>query len=247
MRPIARVILLGVAATIALVAILAILTARPGDAKLWPAASGATSTEIFVVSHGYHAGLVLPTAKVASLASREGQGALIAVTQRFASFPFIEIGWGDQGFYTEVPDAKSLTVAHAVRALFLPGNPSVLHVVGLADHPHKIFASSDTVPVPLEEEGFARMMRMMEKSFARTGEPPAPQVMGPGLYGPSAFYRAVDNFHLFNVCNHWVARQLSAAGLATAPVVATLPSGLLLDLKWRSGLSPMPRQIKEHP
>jgi hypothetical protein len=89
------------------------------------------------------------------------------------------------------------------------------------------------------------MLRALDASFVRRGEPPAPQVLGQGLYGPSLFYRAVDNFHLFNVCNHWVARMLSAAGIRTAPVLATLPAGLLLDLKWRSGLAPMLREIKE--
>ena len=241
MRRLIRFFGWGVLATIALVAILVIVTARPGDARLWPPSTSAPSTEIFVVSHGYHAGLALPTAQVARIAGREGSSAMIAVTQRFASFPFVEIGWGDQGFYTEVPDAASLTIAHAVRALFVPGNSSVLHVVGLSDHPSKVFRSSDIVSVPLGDDGFARMIRNMDASFARTGEPPAPQVLGPGLYGPSLFYRAVEHFHLFNVCNHWVARQLSAAGIATAPVAATLPAGLLLDLKWRSGLSPMPR------
>jgi uncharacterized protein (TIGR02117 family) len=240
MRCAARGVLLGVAATIAFLVFLAIVTARPGDAKLWPPASSAPATEIFVVSHGYHAGLVLPTAQLASVAGREGHSALIAVAQRFASYPFVEIGWGDQGFYSQVPTAASLTVAQALRALLLPGNSSVLHVVGLPDHPRKVFRAAEIVAVPLGEEGFSRLLRALDTSFARDGEPPAPQVLGKGLYGPSLFYRAVDYFHLFNVCNHWVARMLSAAGLPTAPVVATLPAGLLVDLTWRSGLAPMP-------
>ena len=31
----------------------------------------------------------------------------------------------------------------------------------------------------------------------------------------------------------------SAAGVPTAPVLATLPSGLFLDLQWRTGLAAM--------
>lgn len=245
MRCIARGIFLGVATTIAFLVFLAIVTARPGDATLWPPAAGAPATEIFVISHGYHAELALPTAQLASLAGREGHSALIALTQRFSSFPFVEIGWGDQGFYSQVPDAASLTVAQALRALLLPGNASVLHVVGLPEHPRKVFRSAEIVAMPLGDESLARMLRALDTSFARKGEPPAPQVLGQGLYGPSLFYRAVDHFHLFNVCNHWVARMLSAAGLPTAPVVATLPAGLLFDLKWRSGLAPMPREKQE--
>lgn len=63
--------------------------------------------------------------------------------------------------------------------------------------------------------------------------------LGPGIYGPSLFYRAAGAFHLFNVCNHWIGDLLDAAGLPTAPVLATLPQGLLLDLRWRSGLVPL--------
>jgi uncharacterized protein (TIGR02117 family) len=245
MRCVARGVALGIVATIGLLVFLAVVTARPGDAKLWPPASGAPATEIFVISHGYHAGLALPTAQVAGVAGREGHGALIAVAQRFSSFPFVEIGWGDQGFYSQVPDAASITIGHALRALLLPGNPSVLHVVGLPEHPRRVFRAAEIVAVPLGEESFTRMMRSLDTSFARTGDPPAPQVLGQGLYGPSLFYRAVGNFHLFNVCNHWVARMLSAAGIPTAPVMATLPAGLLFDLKWRAGLAPMPREEKE--
>jgi hypothetical protein len=78
------------------------------------------------------------------------------------------------------------------------------------------------------------MFDTLEASF-RKGEA-RPEPLGPGLYGPSLFYRGVETFHIFNVCNHWVARLLSAAGVPTAPVLATLPSGLFLDLQWRAGL-----------
>ena len=66
--------------------------------------------------------------------------------------------------------------------------------------------------------------------------------LGPGLYGPSRFYRANGTFNIFHVCNHWLADLLDAAGVPTAPVLATLPAGLFLDLEWRSGLRPLPRE-----
>jgi hypothetical protein len=39
------------------------------------------------------------------------------------------------------------------------------------------------------------------------------------------------------VCNHWIAGLLDAAGVPTSPVLATLPYGLILDLRWRSRLA----------
>jgi hypothetical protein len=79
----------------------------------------------------------------------------------------------------------------------------------------------------------------IEASFVN-GAAGAAEELGPGLYGPSLFYRSVGRFHIFNVCNHWLARQLSAAGVATNPVLAIWPAGLLLDLRWRSGASLVP-------
>lgn len=207
---------------------------------MWPPPAGSGAIEVFVVSHGYHAGLVLPTARVAEVAGRQGDAALIAVAQRFAGYPFIEMGWGDEGFYSSVREVSSLTPGLALRALFLPGNTSVMHVVGLTDAPRRSFASADIVRVVVSEAGFSRMMRALDASFARTGEPPQPEVLRHGLYGPSLFYRANGSFHIFNVCNHWVAKLLSVAGLPIAPALATLPAGLMFDLKWRADAKAVP-------
>jgi len=235
MRRAARYLAFGLAASLIAVVALAVATARPGNPALWPPSANSGLIEVFVVSHGYHAGLALPTAQMADVAGRQGGAALIAVAQRFAGYPFIEMGWGDAGFYTSVPEISSLTPGLAFRALFLPGNASVMHVVGLPDTPRRSFAFAEIVRVTVSEEGFGRMMRDLDASFARSGEAAQPEVLRQGLYGPSLFYRANGSFSIFNVCNHWVAKLLSVAGVPTAPVLATLPEGLIFDLKWRSG------------
>jgi uncharacterized protein (TIGR02117 family) len=227
-----------VLAAIVLLLAVTLLTARSGDPALWPPAPGAPAIEIHLVSHGYHSGIVLPREALSRVADERARPALIAVGQRFAAYPFVEVGWGDEGFYRAVPDAASLTVALALRALFMPGNASVVHVVGLARPARETFPASDIIRIELSEEGFARLLGLLDASFTR-GAMGRPEDLGPGLYGPSLFYRGVEPFHVFNVCNHWIARLLSAAGLPTAPVPAILPAGLFLDLKWRAGLVPL--------
>jgi uncharacterized protein (TIGR02117 family) len=216
-----------------------IATARRGDARLWPPQPGAPTTEVFVVSHGYHAGIIVPRRALAEEASRRGLISIGNVTTRFAAFDRLEIGWGDEAFYREVPTAASLNVALAVRSLFRPGNPSVLHIVGVNDDPRAAFTRSDMVRIELGEASFARLADKLDATFARdaTGQP---EDLGPGLYGPSLFFRANGTFHIFNVCNHWLAGLLDAAGVPTAPVLATLPFGLLIDLEWRSGVARLP-------
>lgn len=236
----ARRLLVGLAALIVLTLLLTVVFPRNGDRKLWPPKSGDVLTEIYVVSHGYHAGVVIDRAALARAASEQGHRSLIAISQRFASYRWLEIGWGDQGFYTSVPDTASITAGLALRALFMPRNPSVLHVVGLTGDPRAVFPNSDMVRVELSDAGLARMLDRLEVSFVRNKDN-ALDDLGPGLYGASRFFRGAEHFNIFRVCNHWVARLLSAAGVPVSQVSATLPLGLLLDLRWRSGLEPLPK------
>ena len=235
----ARRLVIGLSATAAVFGSATLLTLRPGDRRLYPAAAGEPTVGVYVVSHGYHAGVVLPRAAMAEVASRRGHPALIAVSSRFAAYPFIEIGWGDEGFYRSVPTVASLTLAMAARALFVPGNPSVLHVVGLSYPPRAAFPLADIIALDLSSDGFARMLGRVEQTFAPAGPGIPADDLGQGIYGPSRFYRATGTFNIFHVCNHWLADLLDAAGVPTAPVPATLPPGLFLDLQWRSGLRPL--------
>jgi len=215
----------------------AYITARPADPTLWPPHEGAGTVEVVLVSNGYHAGLALPRATLAEYASERGYPALIAVTQRFAAFEWIEFGWGDREFYQSVPTVRDISLPVALRALFSPGNTAVLHVVGITGDPARVFTAGELVRIPLSRGGFERMLQQLDATFV----PPqagALRDLGRGLYGPSLFYPANGSFSVFKVCNHWIADLLGAAGLPKAPVLATLPSGLIFHLRWRAGLTP---------
>ena len=108
LRTAARRVGISLASAALLFVVAAIATARWGDRSLWPPSPGAPTTEVFIVSHGYHAGIVVDRAAMAEAAERNGDAALTAVTQRFADYRWLEIGWGDAGFYRNVPDAASL-------------------------------------------------------------------------------------------------------------------------------------------
>jgi uncharacterized protein (TIGR02117 family) len=238
MRKLARRVGLALAALAVALTVATVATARRGDPALYPPAAGAPSVRIMVVHNGYHAGIVLPRATIARLAGERGYRALIAVTTRFAAFEWLEIGWGDEAFYRHVPTPGDLTLGLALRALFRPDNPSVLHVVGVSD-PRAQFVGSPMAELDLSAEGFGRLVAKVDATFAR-GADGQPQDLGPGLYGPSLFYRAVGHFHIGHVCTQWVADALDAAGVPTAPVLATLPQGLFFDLSMRAGAKLLP-------
>jgi len=223
----------------------ALLTARPADPAIWPPRSDERPIEIVVISNGYHAGLALPRLALAQAASLRGYPALIAVTQRFGAFDWIEFGWGDREFYRLVPTPGDLSIRLALRALFFPGNISVLHVVGIVGDPAQVFGG-DLVRVPLSAVGFERMLAQLDATFVPPQAGALPD-LGRGLYGPSLFYPANGTFSILHVCNHWVDALLGAAGLPTAPVLATVPAGLMLNLRWRAGLSMIPKSGSRFP
>lgn len=222
----------------------AVISNRPGMPELFPARDG-QGVDVYLVSHGFHSGLMLPRAALASVAGEAGQGALVAIAARFAAYEAIEVGWGEEAFYRQTPTLAAFDWRLALRALF--GRPlfdadiqAVVHVVGVSGPAGAAFPAADIVRLPLSPQGFARLVARLEASLAAT-QAHQPIALGPGLYGPSLFYRAVGSFSFANVCNHWTARLLSEAGVPTSLVAATLPAGLILDLRLRSGLSPLPR------
>lgn len=176
----------------------ALLTARTTDPALWPPPPAGFKTEISLVSYAYHAGLVIPRLAARERASQQNDHAVFALTERFAGYPWLEIGWGDERFYRMVPTIASLTISEAFRALFGSDNPSVLHVVGLLQPAQVSFASSDIVRIELSQAGFGRLLDGMDASFARGRNGAVLDDVGPGIYGPSRFYHGNGNFSIFN-------------------------------------------------
>ena len=110
----------------------------------------------------------------------------------------------------------------------------MLHVVGITGDPAQAF-KADTMKVPLSRNGFDQMLAKLEATFVPPQGGALPD-LGRGLYGASLFYPANGTFGITRVCNHWIGDLLGAAGLPRNPVLATVPAGLLLDLRWRAGL-----------
>lgn len=214
-----------IAGALAMLVLLFVLAERPGRART------SADVTVLVVDHGYHAGLIVPRAHLAARATALGLPALKDMVARFVAYEWLEVGWGDEGFYRRVPGPGALTVPLALKALFGPDNPSVLHLVGFSGAPPAYFEHSDLMRVRVDAAGFDAIARAMASSL-----PIAPghvEPLGTGLYGASLFFRAAGAYHLVSNCNHWVARVLNAAGVPISMAAATLSPGLMIDLRWR--------------
>ena len=205
---------------------LSLVLRLPADPALYPPQDEAV--KILVVDHGYHASLLLPRETLADIATAERLPKLSAALAIFSAFDHVEIGWGEENFYRFVPSASVAAIPHVLRAMFNPANRSVLHLVGIDGDAGRVFSSSDMIPLNLSPLGLKRLARALDAQFDEL----AP--LGPGLYGPSAFFSARDRYHLFNTCNHWVGQMLAIAGLPYAPVESFVSTGLMADLRRRA-------------
>lgn len=163
--------------------------------------AGASSTEcpIYVLSHGWHTGIVLRYADVPAHLWPEKAD--------FAGRSYLEVGWGDEAFYR----APRVTLGMALQAA-LKSKQSVLHVVGFDQTVAEYFPNSDIVALRVSAQGLAELVRFIHTSLVRPhGQRAEP--LGAGLYGKSWFYPAKGRYSLLYNCNHWVAEGLRQAGV----------------------------------
>ncbi len=163
-------------------------------------------SHFYVVSHGWHTGVVLRRADIPASFWPESRD--------FPSAEYLEVGWGEQDFY-QTPDAGS---GLALQAVLWP-NASVLQVVGFSEPLTKTFPESEIVELALSPAGLEGLIRYIDHSYARDGTRRIAS-LGRSLYGEGRFYPARGKFYLFNTCNAWTAGALQAAGYPLSPTLA---------------------------
>lgn len=106
----ARRALAGFAGLLAALGLLLFLGDLPGD---YDRADAQGDLSLLVVDHGYHSGVILPRAALADRARALGLSRLGTVADRFVAYDHVEIGWGDEGFYRNVPGLSLQSMPHA--------------------------------------------------------------------------------------------------------------------------------------
>ena len=158
---------------------------------------------IHVTSNGWHTAIVVPAPALVAMGA-------IPELEDFSGAAFLEFGWGDRTYYPANEKTLGMTLSAA-----LVSTPAVMHV---ARHqaPPRNDSGYEVISVGLTEEGFRRLAKTLAAEFERPVDGRA-EAISRGLYPHSYFYRAHGDFHLFNTCNTWTARMLSASGVALSP------------------------------
>lgn len=180
---------------------------------LFPPNENAPGRSIYLVSHGWHAGIVVKRADIPEGVWPERND--------FPESEYLEVGWGDRDFY----QTPGVHVGLALKAALWPTS-SVLHIVGFSGPVPGYFPNSGIIEIKLSYPGFERLCRYIADSYAKDEAGHALR-LGPGLYGKSAFYLSRETYHGFKTCNVWAARALRAAGCPITPAFAIRVDGLM--------------------
>ena len=83
-----------------------------------------------MVSHGWHAGLIVPASELNQLVPELGL--------RFGNVPYYELGWGDKGFY----QSQEITTGLTLQGMFW-SEGAVMHLVAVPHAPKAVPGNSN--------------------------------------------------------------------------------------------------------
>ena len=160
-----------------------------------------STAAIYVVRHGWHAGVAVPRAAF----GEEGG----PFEGRFSGARYIEVGWGDAGYYPGDQGWDRLLIAG------LWPTSSVVHAVPIRTSVTRRFAEQTIVRIPVASGEMDAVAQFVRASLElEAGQPVA---AADGYYADSQFFASPLDYHGANNCNHWAAFALRAAGCDVAP------------------------------
>ncbi len=171
---------------------------------------------IYVVNHGWHAGIIVPAADL--------EQNIPQLRKHFSGADFYEIGWGDQAFY----QAGEISTTLALRALFL-SRGTVVHVVAIAGSPVEYFAGHEILGTCVGSSELDSLTAFLAENFAFGGEDAVIRP-GRGIYGNSRFYKGAGRYSLLYTCNTWAAEGLRKAGVKIS-TWGTTSAGIMNELR----------------
>ena len=212
-------------ASVAALALLAYLY-LPLPAPNVAAASAGDCVELHLYSNGYHSDIGAP----ASLFPEDHP-----LRRLYPDAESFLIGWGDQRFYYS--DGTDLWLG--LDAL-IPPSPSVLHIAYNAGPSSAYLGPNDDIAVAISHEGAARFVAYVDRYLVLDAQGAPERTSDGKVVGRSAFLRSRGSFHLFNVCNQWMARALRAAGVDVNARAAWLAGPLIRQVR-KVGAAGCPR------
>jgi uncharacterized protein (TIGR02117 family) len=154
---------------------------------------------IYLIKQRWHTAVVFHTEDIDSVIFPE--------VKYFDGAELIDFGWGDEEFYQHPGFDWEL----AYHALF-HSTPSTLRVEGIYFSKQKYFDISEIV---IELKINDKQLKILQNAISETvwrDEQGNNEILSTQGTNRVIFFKANDDYHLFNTCNTWLAKSLKQAG-----------------------------------
>ena len=122
---------------------------------------------------------------------------------------FVAIGWGNAGFFIDVPDWDHVKPSIAFKAAF-GLSPSAMHATFMKN----VVEDTSCVRIQISKQQYKLLVDYIQKYFKRDENGNIINISTPNTYGTSdAFYQAKGRYNIFFTCNTWASTALGKAKL----------------------------------
>lgn len=122
---------------------------------------------------------------------------------------YISIGWGDRGFFLDVPDWDHVKVSVAFKAAFGLSSTAI-HTTYLKS----VEDEKEYKKIMISKDQYKRLIKYIQQYFKRDEKGNLINIITSNTYGENdSFYEAKGTYQLFFTCNTWVNSALKNAGL----------------------------------
>jgi len=172
-----------------------------------PAQKGmAEEVTIYIKTNGMHTDIVVPVRN-----QLIDWGHIIPYHNNISqdtTYNFLGIGWGDKGFFLDMPTWDDITFSLAFHAAFWL-NSTAMH----ATYYKEMFESETCRPINISYEQYGRLVAYIIDRFKTDDEGCFINIPTNAQYGlTDAFYEAKGRYNLFYTCNTWTNSALAACG-----------------------------------
>ncbi len=154
--------------------------------------------DIYVVSQGWHTGLMISTDCIDQSIWPENYD--------FSSYNYIQIGWGDKDYYQN----SGFNIWYGIKAALWP-TVSVLQVTGVQSVDKANSITDEVIKLNISIEDYKNLCSFLYSNFKLTEEGKAiPDKKG--LFQNGRFFIGNQKYYVFKNSNVWTAVALKKAG-----------------------------------
>lgn len=121
-------------------------------------------------------------------------------------YNYLAIGWGDKGFYMEIPEWSDLTFNIAFKAAFGLSS-TAMHTTFYK----QMYESENCKRIKISDNQYSKLIKYIENSFKENPEGNFINIPTDAVYGNSdSFYEAKGSYKLTYTCNTWTNDALKS-------------------------------------